>query len=109
MYALTKQFPSHEQFALTNQIQRAVISVPSNIAEGMGRFSIKERIHFVEIACGSLMETMCQLEFAANLGYISEEQLETQDANVSEINKMLIALRISLENKIIINNKSNGE
>ena len=65
VYALTKQFPSHEQFALTNQIQRAVISVPSNIAEGMGRFSIKERIHFVEIACGSLMETMCQLEIAA--------------------------------------------
>lgn len=99
VYALTKQFPSHEQFALTNQIQRAVISVPSNIAEGMGRFSIKERIHFVEIACGSLMETMCQLEIAANLGYISEEQFETQDSNVSEINKMLIALRKSLEDK----------
>ena len=99
VYALTKQFPSHEQFALTNQIQRAVISVPSNIAEGMGRFSIKERIHFVEIACGSLMETMCQLEIASHLGYISEEQFETQDSNVSEINKMLIALRKSLEDK----------
>ena len=96
VYALTTQFPSHEQFALTNQIQRAVISVPSNIAEGMGRFSIKERIHFVEIACGSLMETMCQLEIAANLGYISEEQFETQDSNVY---KMLIALRKSLEDK----------
>ena len=65
----------------------------------MGRFSIKERIHFVEISCGSLMETMCQLEIAANLGYISNEQLETQDLNVSEINKMLIALRKSLEDK----------
>lgn len=56
IYSLTKTFPLQEQYGLTNQIQRAAISIPSNIAEGMGRFSLKERIHFLEIAHGSLME-----------------------------------------------------
>lgn len=99
VYALSKLFPPNEQYALTSQIQRAVVSIPSNIAEGMGRFSIKERIHFIEIACGSLMETMCQLEVAMHLGYISTSQLEKEDNEVAEINRMLIALRKSLEEK----------
>ena len=100
IYHLTPLFPSHERNGLTNQIQRAIISVPSNIAEGMGRFSIKERIHFLDIANGSLMETMCQLEVTLLLGYISQDQFDKQELAIAETTKMLIGLRKSLEEKL---------
>jgi four helix bundle protein len=99
IYFLTDQFPQQERNGLINQIQRAAISIPSNIAEGMGRFSIKERMHFIEIAYGSLMEVMCQLEIAESLNYINNDQFKTQEIQVSEISKMLIGLRKKLESK----------
>ena len=99
VYQLTNNFPLQEKNGLTNQIQRAAISIPSNIAEGMGRFSIKERMHFIEIAYGSLMEVMCQLEIAESLNYITLEQLKTLETLVSEAAKMLIGLRKNLESK----------
>lgn len=101
VYRLSKQFPQSERNGLTNQIQRAVISVPSNIAEGMGRFSKKERVHFLEIANGSLMEVMCQLEAALLLGYISQQQFDEQELYISENVKMLVGLRKNLEDKIV--------
>ena len=55
IYFLLEKFPSTERYALCDQIRRAAVSIPSNIAEGRGRFSVKERVHFVEIAYGSLM------------------------------------------------------
>lgn len=99
-YLLSKSFPPQEQHCLTNQLQRAVISVPSNIAEGMGRFSNKERIHFLEIANGSLMEVMCQLEVALLLGYISQEQFDKQELFISETTRMLVGLRKNFEDKL---------
>ena len=84
---------------MSNQIQRAVISVPSNIAEGMGRFSMKERIHFIEIAFGSLTEVMCQLEIAETLHYITFEQLQEQEKKIKEIARMLIGLKTNFEDK----------
>lgn len=99
VYALTKEFPSSEQYGLTNQLQRAAISVPSNIAEGMGRFSVKERMHFIEIASGSLMETMCQLEIAQMLGYISQSNLDSMEKLIQDTLKMLVGLRQSMNNK----------
>ena len=99
VYGLTKSFPSQEQYGLTNQVQRAVVSVPSNIAEGMGRFSNKERVHFLEIANGSLMETMCQLEIALLLGYINQQQFDELELFISEITKMLVGLRKTFEEK----------
>jgi len=99
IYHLTDLFPLQERNGLINQIQRAAISIPSNIAEGMGRFSIKERMHFIEIAYGSLMEVMCQLEIAESLNYITIEQFKDQEVLISEISKMLIGLRKNLESK----------
>ena len=104
VYALMKSFPPQENYALMNQLQRAVISIPSNIAESMGRFSLKERIHFLEIASGSLMETMCQLEILQRLGYISQVQFDVQEENIVQISKMLVNLRKTFNDKININN-----
>ena len=100
VYLLTGSFPTSERMGLINQIQRAVISVPSNIAEGMGRFSNKERIHFLEIANGSLMEVMCQLEVSLLLGYITQKQFDEQELFISETTKMLIGLRKTFEDKV---------
>ena len=99
IYSISKKFPASEQFGLTNQIQRAAVSIPSNIAEGMGRFSIKERIHHLEFSLGSLMEVMCQLEIAESLNYISANELTIQEGNIKEISKMLTGLRRTFEAK----------
>ena len=100
VYQLTKKFPSTELHGLTNQIQRAAVSIPSNIAEGMGRFSIKDRIRFIDISNGSLMEVMCQLEIAHRLGYISDEELQIQETKIATIAKMVLGLRKNLEEKL---------
>ena len=73
VYRLLDKFPKYETYALGDQLRRAVISVPSNIAEGSGRFSIKEKKHFIEIAYGSLTESLCQLDIAHDLEYITDE------------------------------------
>lgn len=71
VYGIIKKFPMEERFALCDQLRRAVISIPSNIAEGCGRVSVKEQIHFMEIAYGSLMETYTQLQIGVDLNYIT--------------------------------------
>ena len=76
VYALLKQFPKEEQYALCDQLRRACVSIPSNLVEGMSRASSKEQLHFIEIAYGSLCETMCQLEIAHELKFISDEDLK---------------------------------
>jgi four helix bundle protein len=69
VYRLVKRFPKEEQFALSSQLRRASVSITSNIAEGMTRYSNKDKIHFLEISFGSLMEVMSQLEVALDEGY----------------------------------------
>ena len=96
IYTLLCNFPTEERFALCDQIRRAVVSVPSNIAEGSGRMSVKEKIHFLEVAFGSLMETFCQMQIASDLEYISEEQLLDLKAKILQLSKMLTGLRNSL-------------
>ena len=88
VYALSKAFPADERYALTDQLRRAVVSIPSNIAEGSGRASNADYGHFLSIARGSLYETMTQLQVAVGLGYIPaiSSELESQ---MSEIGRML--------------------
>ena len=97
VYEIVKQFPRDDQNILANQLLRSSLSVPSNIAEGMGRFSKKERVHFLEIALGSLMEAMCQLEIAESRGYIGFDQFTNQENNFKEISRMIVGLKKSLE------------
>lgn len=92
VYALLKQFPDDERFALCGQMRRAAISVPSNIVEGMARLSNKDQSHFLNIAYGSLMELYAQLDIAQDLGYISEDDFSKIEVNIDEIDKMIVSL-----------------
>lgn len=100
VYVLLDSFPNIEKYALCDQIRRAIVSVPSNIAEGCGRPSYKERMHFVEIAYGSLMESYCQLTLAEDLGYISSEARMKIKPNFEEVAKMLSGFRNYLKQHI---------
>ena len=75
-YQLTKKFPPDEKYALVQQINRAAISIPSNIVEGYGRTSAKDKSHFLNMAYSSMMELVCQYEISNALGYITDEELE---------------------------------
>lgn len=104
IYELIRKFPSCEQYALSDQLRRSVISVPANIVEGMGRNSLKERIHFLEIANGSLTETMCHLEIAHLLNYISDKELKESEEEMINVSRLLSGLKKSLEDKLNNNN-----
>ena len=92
VYALLKQFPDDERFALCGQMRRAAISVPSNIVEGMARLSTKDQAHFLNIAYGSLMELYAQLDITHDLGYLSENEFIKIETQIDEIDKMIVAL-----------------
>lgn len=91
-YDLAEKFPNHEKYGLYNQIHRAIVSVPSNIAESCGRKSYKEKIHFIEIAFGSLLESYCQIQIAANVNYITETELQTIKPQFFTVSRLLTAL-----------------
>lgn len=93
IYKLLKKFPIEETYALCDQLRRAVISVPSNIAEGSGRTSAKDQAHFFEMAYGSLMEVSCQIDIAQELGYITKEDVDSVEQCVSTIAALLSGLR----------------
>ena len=96
IYQQLSLFPKEEKFALCDQLRRAVISIPSNIAEGFGRVSSKEKAHFIEIAYGSLMEVSCQLDIAKDLKYLRESDFTTLMQQMEAIARMLSALRFSI-------------
>ena len=98
VYTLIKQFPQEEKFALCSQIRRAVTSIPINIAEGFGRFSQKEKARFVEIAFGSLTELFCEMEISYELGYLTKEQYEETERQMTIISKQLSNLHKSVTN-----------
>ena len=100
VYLLLEKFPKFEVYALGDQLRRAVVSVPSNIAEGSGRSSLKEKVHFLEIAYGSLTETLCQLDISHDLGYISDEEFSNNKERISIIGKQLSGLRASFQRQL---------
>ena len=93
VYVLLKGFPNEERYALCDQLRRAVISVPSNIAEGSGRYSVKEQLHFIEIAFGSLLEVECQMDIAHDIRYISDEQLLEINKQIRKVAALLSGMR----------------
>ena len=100
VYRVQKLFPNEERYALGDQVRRAATSVTANLAEGSGRQSIKEKIHFVEISYGSLMEVFCELQTATDLGYITETKLNALRPQFTDIAKMLSGLRKSLSSRL---------
>lgn len=100
LYLLMKKFPPEEKYGLCDQIRRAAVSITSNIAEGMGRLSEKDKLHFIEFAFGSLYETMSQIEIALDLEYITTEEYNDVESQVTQIAKMLSGLRKTYLNRI---------
>jgi len=96
VYQLLDNFPKFENYALCDQIRRSIVSVPSNLAEGSGRISIKEQLHFYEISYGSLMESYCQLILASDLKYIGTADLDQLRPQIDIVARMLNSLRSSL-------------
>ena len=94
VYKVTRAFPAEERFGLSEQMRRAAISVPSNIAEGAARNSVRELLHYVGVANGSLAELDTQIEASMRLGYVWDiHELEEQ---TSKIGRLMVALRRSL-------------
>lgn len=92
VYGLTKTFPREEQFGLTNQIRRAVVSIASNIAEGFGRNTAKDKNQFYAIAKGSTLEIDSQLLIAKDLGYIKDTEHHKLEQELETIARMLAGL-----------------
>ena len=97
MYSATQSFPTIERYGLTAQIRRAAISVGSNIAEGQGRLTRGEFVHFLGQARGSLLETDAQLLVACDLGYLQAADLKKLDEQIYQVlgllNRLIEALR----------------
>lgn len=93
VYLITKDFPSEEKFGMAQQLRRASISIPSNLAEGTSRNSGKDQARFTEIAYGSLMEVLSLLITAIDLGFLTENQINNLRPQIEEIGNKLNALR----------------
>ncbi len=91
-YKLLKKFPAEERFAMCDQLRRASVSITSNIAEGINRFSVKDKAHFIEMSYGSLMEVSSQFEIAEELGYITTEDRMSMDNLIEEEARILSGL-----------------
>ena len=96
-YKVTRNFPKEELYGLTSQLRRAVISIPSNIAEGCGRRSDAELARFLDIASGSACETEYQLLLARNLNYLSPTIHAELEQLVCEVKRMLTAFQQRLK------------
>ena len=92
VYRLTETFPKDQRYGLTDQIRRAAVSIPSNIAEGAARQTRKEFANFLHIAQGSVSEVDTQLELARRLGFLSDAEWASFDAQMERIDKMLSGL-----------------
>lgn len=99
VYKLLDNFPKKEQFVLTSQMARAVISVPSNVAEGFGRRNLAEKYRFYQIAAGSLSELYSQVMIANDLRYISQQEFDQINEQIIIVRKLLTKLSQSTDEK----------
>ncbi|MBX7104888.1 MAG: four helix bundle protein [Gemmataceae bacterium] len=98
-YRLTETFPKSQVYGLAQQLQRAAVSVPANIAEGNGRDSLPEYLHHLSIAYGSLMEIDSHIEVARRVGFIDEPTYSTLLEQLATTGRLLNALQRSLKNR----------
>ena len=100
IYELQRQFPKEEVYALGSQVRRAAVSITANIAEGCGRGSSKEKVHFIEIAIGSMTEVFSELLTAQDLGYLTEEAIDNIRPRFTELAKIISGLRKSYSESV---------
>lgn len=93
IYEYTDQFPTKEQYGLSQQVRRAAVSISSNLAEGSGRISKKDQAHFFSIAYSSLMEVLNQLIISNKIGYLEAERLASMRTLIEILSKKIAALR----------------
>lgn len=96
VYRATETFPQREIYGLTNQIRRAAVSIPSNIAEGKGRYSKKGFLQFLLVSRGSLCEVQTQLEIATNLDFLERDRFTLLDDEAREVGRILNGLMKSI-------------
>ncbi len=99
VYRLTARFPNHERYGLAGQMQRAAVSVPSNIAEGHERHHLNEYLQHLSIALASLAEVETQLEIARRLKYVAQNDSAKVEAQTDALGKQIRSLRNSLANR----------
>ena len=100
IYRLTQKFPKHETYGLMSQLQRAIVSVPSNIAEGHTREHLREYLHHISIAQASLAEVETQVELATRLEYVQPAELKEILSEINSLGRQLYALRNSLRTRL---------
>jgi four helix bundle protein len=96
VYDITKQFPSAERFGIVSQMRRSSYGIPMNVAEGNGRRSKKEKVHFIDIAIGSLEELHYQYLLAHELEYVTQGQVVEADDRIQRVGYLLNRLRSAL-------------
>ncbi|TXG87684.1 MAG: four helix bundle protein [Thermomicrobiales bacterium] len=100
VYRMTWRFSDREKYSMSNQLQRAALSVPSNIAEGHARGHTNDFIRFLSIARGSLAEVETNVSMARRLGYLSEDEKDQLFAQSDDLGRQLTALRSAIERRV---------
>ena len=104
-YKLLRKFPAEERYAMSDQLRRASVSITSNIAEGINRYSVKDKAHFIEIAYGSLMEVSSQFEIAEELNYITSDERLSMDLLVGDVARLLTGLQKTYNSNLSTDSK----
>jgi four helix bundle protein len=97
VYRVTRVFPEEEKYGLANQLRRAAVSLPSNIAEGYGRNSTSDYVRFIRMAIGSLYEVHTQLEIAYSEKMLAKDAFSTCEAMCNELERMLVSMAAKLD------------
>lgn len=100
IYQILPYYPKYEQYALCDQLRRSSVSILSNIAEGSGKSSLKDQIHYVETAYSSLMEVLAQAQISIDMNYISTDQYNTIKTLIDTEGKLLSGYRKSLQTRL---------